>query len=146
MAIAIFDKMNDQQTRKGQKLGISSFEAWGARFIMACAACVGAYHIGNVLTIEALSDNPSDFMLYAVFAVGFGLAFAETLTSKSVFTKERPRGAKRDSVGRAKLVLILIVASGVGGYSYHLNTERDQIKTDSHSTYGFVCTKVQSAT
>ena len=132
MAIAIFD---DQQTRKGQKLGISTFEAWGARFVMFCAATLGAYHIGNILTVAALPSDPHIVAVVFVFAVGFGLAYSEAVTSKSVYTNEQPKGAGRDKIGRLKLLLILIVASCAGGYSFHINTERDDIKSTSYSTY-----------
>ena len=132
MAIAIF---NDQQTRKGQKLGISSFEAWGARFVMFAAAVVGSYHIGNVLKATALPDDAHFLVVGFVFLLGLGLAYSEAVTSKSVYTKEQPKDAGIDKVGRLKLALILLVASGMGGYSFHINTERDNIKTTSHSTY-----------
>ena len=132
MAIAIFD---DRQTRKGQKLGISTFEAWGARFVMFCAATLGAYHIGNILTVAALPDNPHIIAVAFVFAIGFGLAYSEAVTSKSVYANEQPKGAGIDKLGRAKLLLILIVASCAGGYSFHINTEKDSIKSESHSTY-----------
>ena len=132
MAIAIFD---DRQTRKGQKLGISTFEAWGARFVMFCAATLGAYHIGNILTVAALPSDPHIVAVAFVFAVGFGLAYSEAVTSKSVYTNEQPKGAGRDKIGRLKLLLILIVASCAGGYSFHINTERDDIKSTSYSTY-----------
>ena len=132
MAIAIFD---DRQTRKGQKLGISTFEAWGARFVMFCAATLGAYHIGNILTVAALPSDPHIVAVVFVFAVGFGLAYSEAVTSKSVFANEQPKGAGRDKIGRLKLLLILIVASCAGGYSFHINTERDDIKSASYSTY-----------
>lgn len=132
MAIAIFD---DRQTRKGQKLGISTFEAWGARFVMFCAATLGAYHIGNILTVAALPSDPHIVAVVFVFAVGFGLAYSEAVTSKSVFANEQPKGAGRDKIGRLKLLLILIVASCAGGYSFHINTERDGIKSASYNTY-----------
>lgn len=132
MAIAIFD---DQQTRKGQKLGISTFEAWGARFVMFCAATLGAYHIGNILTVAALPSDPHIVAVAFVFAIGFGLAYSEAVTSKSVYANEQPKGAGRDKIGRLKLLLILIVASCAGGYSFHINTERDNIKSASYSTY-----------
>ena len=132
MAIAILD---DRQTRKGQKLGISTFEAWGARFVMFCAATLGAYHIGNILIVAALPSDPHIVAVAFVFAVGFGLAYSEAVTSKSVYANEQPKGAGRDKIGRLKLLLILIVASCAGGYSFHINTERDAIKSASYSTY-----------
>ena len=132
MAIAIFD---DRQTRKGQKLGISSFEAWGARFVMFAAAVIGAYHIANVLRATALPDDAHFLAVGFVFLLGLGLAYSEAVTSKSVYANEQPRGAGIDKLGRAKLLLILIVASCAGGYSFHINTEKDSIKSESHSTY-----------
>ena len=124
-------KLNDtREIRHGRKAGISPLAATVLVFLMLLLMLVPTYHLGN--SIGAHLAPHGGYVLVIIFLVAFAVATGEVILSILNYYKEKKTNAV-DVSGRWGIMLVVILTTLTGAYSFHVDTAQESIQSDSHS-------------
>ena len=124
-------KLNDtREVRHGRKAGISPLAAAVLVFLMLLLMLVPTYHLGN--SIGAHLAPHGGYVLVIIFLVAFAVATGEVILSILNYYKEKKSDAI-DVPGRRGIMLVVILTTLTGAYSFHVDTAQESIQSDSHS-------------
>ena len=124
-------KLNDtREIRHGRKAGISPLAATFIVLIMLLLMLVPTYHLGN--SIGAHLAPHGGYVLVVIFLVAFAVATGEVVLSILNYYKEKKTDTI-DASGRRGIMLVIILTTLTGAYSFHVDTAQEAIQADSHS-------------